>query len=205
MQQQKGPDFIYRPGQAVTHNKLSRHTSRTRVRGDTRGCPEADRRRYQATMVGVVLRGGKTTTASPGTAGRVSLQCTREDDGTQCSWHNCSFFFLVLIVIFVSYAYRQQTDTALRGLSEPLNQSASATRPPPVTVHPRGGNRQDDSARRVYQPPCVNTQVALVSPLRMTTITPERANKTKHEKKKKKYIYIYIYIYIGKQKTEKKR
>ena len=37
-------------------HKLSRHTSRTRVRGDTRGCPETDRRRHQATMVGVVQR-----------------------------------------------------------------------------------------------------------------------------------------------------
>ena len=40
-------------------HKLSRHTSRTRVRGDTRVGPEADRRRYQATTVGVVLRGEK--------------------------------------------------------------------------------------------------------------------------------------------------
>ena len=30
------------------HHKLTRHTSRTRVRGDTRGGPEADRRRHQA-------------------------------------------------------------------------------------------------------------------------------------------------------------
>ena len=38
-------------------HKLSRHTSRTRVRGDTRGGPETDRRRHQATMVDVVQRG----------------------------------------------------------------------------------------------------------------------------------------------------
>ena len=38
-------------------HKLSRHTSRTRVRGDTREGPETDRRRHQATMVGVVQRG----------------------------------------------------------------------------------------------------------------------------------------------------
>ena len=47
-----GPPWDHRP----TH-KLSRHTSRTRVRGDTMGGPETDRRRHQATMVGVVQRG----------------------------------------------------------------------------------------------------------------------------------------------------
>ena len=41
------------------YHKLSRHTSRTRVRGDTRGGPETDRRRHQATMVSVVQRGGR--------------------------------------------------------------------------------------------------------------------------------------------------
>ena len=35
-------------------HKSSRHTSRTRVRGDTEGGPTTDRRRHQATMVGVV-------------------------------------------------------------------------------------------------------------------------------------------------------
>ena len=38
-------------------HKLSRHTSRTRERRDTRSGPETDRRRHQATMVGVVQRG----------------------------------------------------------------------------------------------------------------------------------------------------
>ena len=76
----------------------------------------------------------------------VFVRCARDDDGMLCS-----FFFLVLIVIFVSFCcYHRQADTALGGLLRTLE--ASVHRPldhPPVTVHPPRGNRQGDPTRRV--------------------------------------------------------
>ena len=103
----------------------------------------------------------------------VSVRCTRDNDGMLCS-----FFFLVLIVIFVSFsAYHRQTDTALGGLLRTLE--ARVHRPldhPPVTVHPPRGNRQGDPARRVQATLCQRTSYIVVDPLQNTsTRLPSRS------------------------------
>ena len=58
--------------------------------------------------------------------------------------------------MLLSFAHHQQTDTSLRRLHRTLK--TRVHRPldhPPVTAHPLRGNRQDDPAKRVYKPPCV--------------------------------------------------
>ena len=65
--------------------------------GETQGVwPETDRRRHQATMVGVVQREEKTPTASPGTAGQPhqETQChhigpTPPHTGNRLNSHQC--------------------------------------------------------------------------------------------------------------------
>ena len=90
---------------------------------------------------------------------RNPVRCTRDDDGMLCS----CFFLVLIVILFLSSAYHQQTDTALGRLLRTLK--TRVHRPldhPPVTVHPPRENRQDDPARRVYKPPCVNAQVTQV-------------------------------------------